>query len=203
MHDVATESATMALDDEAELVQVAQRDRAMFGELYDRTVEQVYGYAYHHLGDHQVAQDVTAETYRRALEMLPRYEARGRPFVAWLFAIARRVAQERRRVRSGVSLEAQDELAASLTADDMPALDGMIQREERAALWQLVEALTPDHQRILVLRYARNLEYPVIAPLLGKTPAAAKQLAYRALKALRVAALASGIWEERRQHHDA
>jgi RNA polymerase sigma-70 factor, ECF subfamily len=201
MGDVATEWAAPPANDEAELIRHAQRDRAAFGALYDRTVDAVYAYAYRHQGDHHQAQDVTAETYRRALEMLGRYEQRGRPFLAWLFSIAARVAHERTRATKGSSLEAQPNLLAQLDADDPPALDGIIQHEEHAALWELVATLTPQHQRILILRYAQEKEYTEIAPMLGKTPAAAKQLAYRALGALRAAALASGMWDERRHRH--
>jgi len=198
MGDVATEWAAPPANDEAALVHQAQRDRAAFGALYDRTVDAVYAYAYRHMGDHHLAQDVTAETYRRALELLPRYEERGRPFLAWLLSIAARVGHERGRAAAGASLDAQPALLAQLSTTDAPALDGVIQHEERAALWQLVATLTPQHQRILILRYSQELDYPAIAPLLGKTPAAAKQLAYRALQALRAAALASGMWDERR-----
>jgi len=198
MSDAATESVAPSAHDEADLIYHAQRDRAAFGELYDRTVDAVYAYAYRHMGDHHLAQDVTAETYRRALERLPRYQERGRPFLAWLLSIAARVGYERRRATKGTSLEAHPALLAQLVTGDAPALDGMIQMEERTALWQLVATLTPTHQRILILRYAQELDYTAIAPLLGKTPAAAKQLAYRALQALRAATLASGIWDERR-----
>ncbi len=198
MGDVATTPTAPPANDEADLVRRAQRDRAAFGALYDRTVDAVYAYAYRHMGDHHLAQDVTAETYRRALELLGRYEERGRPFLAWLLSIAARVGHERQRARAGASLDAQPALLDQLITTDPPALDGVIQHEERTALWQLVATLTPQHQRILILRYAQEMDYPAIAPLLGKTPAATKQLAYRALQALRAAALASGIWDERR-----
>lgn len=202
MGKVAAEEAAPPANDEAALIRLAQRDRAAFGTLYDHTVEAVYAYAYRRLGDHHLAQDVTAETYRRALEMLPRYEERGRPMLAWLYTIAGRVAHERGRAAAGASLDAQPALREQLGADDPPAIEGIIQHEERTALWHLVARLAPQHQRILVLRYAHEKEYTEIAPLLGKTPAAAKQLAYRALTALRAAALASGVWEERRHGHD-
>nr|MBA3826782.1 hypothetical protein [Ktedonobacterales bacterium] len=135
MGDVATHEAAPPISDEANLVRRAQRDRAAFGVLYDRTVGAVYAYAYRHMSDHHLAQDVTAETYRRALELLPRYEERGRPFLAWLLSIAARVGHERQRATPGASLEAQPALLAQLVTAESPALDGVIQHEEQAVLW--------------------------------------------------------------------
>ncbi len=187
---------TTCAADEAELVRQAQADRAAFGALYDRAIEAVYRCALRQTGDHAAAQDVTAEAFRRALEALPRYRWQGTPFAAWVVRIAVNVVRERRRQHDAQDLAALPE--GREPADDAPAaLDGLIAQEERAALWQIVATLPLDYQRVLVLRYARDCDYAAIAQQMGKTPAAAKQIAYRALKALRAAATASGEWRER------
>jgi len=190
------------LAEEAALVQHAQHDRAAFGDLYDRYVAAIYRYAHRHTSDHHAAQDVTAETFRRALEALPRFHWQGRPFGAWLTRIAANVLRERRRSHPLVEESAVLPEDGTPVDDTPPALEAIIAGEERAVLWQLVAGMSLDHQRVLVLRYARNLDYVEIGTMLGKTPAASKQLAYRALKALRTAALASDMWREREPHHD-
>jgi RNA polymerase sigma-70 factor (ECF subfamily) len=81
--------------DEASLVDAARRDPDAFARLYERTVEGVYRFALSLTGDHPLAEDVTSETFRRALSKLLSYEDRGRPFSAWLFTIARNVARQR------------------------------------------------------------------------------------------------------------
>lgn len=199
--DTVMTAADVALAEEAELVRLAQVDRAAFGALYDRYVDALYRFAWQRTGEHGAAQDVVAETFRRALEGLPRYRWQGRPFGAWLVRIAVNVLRERRR-HDAADLPAPLPDDADPPDDAPAALDGIIEQEERSELWRLVGTLSLDHQRVLTWRYAHNLDYDTIARTLGKTPAAAKQLAYRALNALRVAARASGMWAEREQHHD-
>lgn len=183
--------------EETALIQRAQRDRGDFGALYDRYVEPVYRYVYRRVGAHPEAQDLTAETFRRALEALPRYERTDRPFAAWLFGIAANVLREqaRRRVKaSGQRPLADDEDPPS---DDPPALDELVRQEEAGALWRLVEGLPETMARALTLRYAWNLDYDEIARHMRRSPAASKQLTYRALNELRRRAVALGMWDER------
>lgn len=177
--------------DEAALVECAQRDRLAFGPLYDRHFERVYRFAYRRTARHPDAEDVTAETFRRALEGLGRYQPRGSPFGSWLFAIAANVLRERTRTnRNGQAYQCIDSLGEDREpADGDPAtLDGLVQKEEANALWQLVGELPSDLRRTLVLRYAWDLSYAEIAGRLGRSEAACKQLVYRALKRLRESA---------------
>ena len=80
--------ATPDWPDEKALVEAAQEDPARFLELYDRHFHRVYLYALRRVGRRAVAEDVTAEAFRRALEHIKQFEWRGTPFVAWLFRIA-------------------------------------------------------------------------------------------------------------------
>ncbi|MEP6631582.1 MAG: sigma factor, partial [Lapillicoccus sp.] len=53
------------------LVELAQGgDAAAFGQLYERSVETVYRYLYVRTGDRQVSEDLTSETFVRALRTI-------------------------------------------------------------------------------------------------------------------------------------
>lgn len=189
-------------DAEATLVREAQADRAAFGALYDRYIDVIYGYAFRQSGDHVAAQDITAETFRRALERIGDYTWQGKPFGAWLVRIAGYVIQERRRAQRSDSAQTAEMPAADLLSnEDVSALDGLIAHEDASILWDLVRMLPPDYQQVIVLRFARELDYAAIASTLRRSPAACKQLAYRALQALRPLAVAAGEWPERGDGH--
>lgn len=195
----------MIFADEAALIARAQVDRLAFAPLYDRYVDGIYRFALRRTGQHAAAQDVTSETFRRALERLNAYEWRGRPFGAWLFQIAANVLREQRRALTYAALSPpsddepdQPELAA-LADGDPPPDELLSQREETHVLWRLVEEMPLQAQRILLFRYAWDLSYTDIAARLGRTEAACKQLAYRALKDLRQRALAAGYWNDGEQ----
>src|ERR1700724_1559700 len=85
------------LEDERRLIEAAQEDGARFGELYERYVDAIYSFSYHHTGSHQQAEEVTAETFESALKQLPGYRCRGVPYGALLYRIAASVVSRQRR----------------------------------------------------------------------------------------------------------
>src|SRR5213595_2778153 len=92
--------------DEPDLARrAASGDRRAFAALYDRHVDAVYRYAYFRLRVNAEAEDVTSEVFHRALVAMPRFEPR-RPFLAFLYTIARNVITDRmRRERPQASFE--------------------------------------------------------------------------------------------------
>src|SRR5437764_353027 len=81
--------------DDRGLVEAAQRDPSRFADLYERHFERVYAFVVRRVRDRDVAEDVTAEVFHRALASLPKYEWRGAPFGAWLFRIASNAIEDR------------------------------------------------------------------------------------------------------------
>jgi RNA polymerase sigma-70 factor (ECF subfamily) len=168
-----------------DLVERAKRDRAAFGELYDIYVQRVYGFCLVHSKNREEAEDLTAQTFERALGAIGRYEQQGAPFSAWLFRIAARLAIDRARRSSRVT-----------TTDDLPEPDprerpdespsAVVERWERA-VWLLghVEHLPLEQQQAVQLRFWEEHSFAEIGERLGRSEEAAKQLVYRALRGLR------------------
>jgi RNA polymerase sigma-70 factor (ECF subfamily) len=181
----ATTASSDDLEQERRLVERARTDAQAFAALYDRYVRRVYRYAYHRLGTHHEAEDLTAQTFERVLEALPQYEPRGLPFAAWLFRIAHNLVVDRYRVRGApLSLE---ELGRSveLDADEHSVEESLAARETIDAAWRAVDRLPPLQRRAVVLRFGRDLSHAEIGPIIGRSEAATKQLIYRAMKTLR------------------
>jgi RNA polymerase sigma-70 factor (ECF subfamily) len=140
-----TEESTVRSDcppgDERELVERAKRDPEAFGLLYERYVAQIYRYLYYRTGNPQDAEDLTARTFYRALEHLPRYQERGLPFAAWLYRIAHNIVvnwQRDRRRRPVVALDHVVMHAAE--GDPQGALE---EQEEREQLIRAFRRLLP------------------------------------------------------------
>ena len=91
------------------LVELAQGgDTEAFGQLYDRYVTGVFRYVYFRVGSTQLAEDLTAETFLRALRSLHTFQWKGKDFSAWLTTIARNLINDHfksRRVRSEFSTD--------------------------------------------------------------------------------------------------
>lgn len=161
------------------MVAQAQKDPKAFGALYDGYVDRVYRYCYRRTGSHYEAEELTAQTFRRALEALPKYEWRGAPFGAWLFRIAGNLIVDRGKRRE-VPIDGKD-----FQESGPELIDGLLQAEEVDELWQAVYGLPLYQQQVLVLRYAQGLSTREVARIVNRSATATKQLVYRSLKTLR------------------
>lgn len=78
----------LPLPDEAGLITRAQTDPAAFGQLYDHYLPLIYRFMAARVRQRALAEDLTADTFEKALRALPRYTDQGHPFSAWLYKIA-------------------------------------------------------------------------------------------------------------------
>lgn len=72
------------------LVERAQAGEAeAFGLIYDRYVDTVFRFVYFRVGNRQLAEDLTSDTFLRALKRIGSFTWQGRDLGAWLVTIAR------------------------------------------------------------------------------------------------------------------
>lgn len=161
------------------MILAAQRDRAAFAPLYERYVDQIFGYVYMLTRNREQAEDVTAATFARAVEELPRFEWRGVPYSAWLYRVAANlVARERRR-------PAWLELKPHAAVDPLSPPD-VAEANSRAAEIREAVSQLPAHQRqAIVLRFSGGLRNREIATIMGRSEGAVKLLTHRAMTSLR------------------
>jgi RNA polymerase sigma-70 factor (ECF subfamily) len=175
-----------------ELLSRAQRgDQRALEELCRREWRPVYAIAYHAVGNVADAQDLTQEVFLRALRALDRYEEQGVPFQAYLATIARNLVRNRARVPAVAALG--DDTPATARGPEELALDAVEVGRVQAALAELPR----DQRRVIELRVSDGRPTAEVAALLGRQPAAVRQLQHRALSALR-ARLADPAEEGRR-----
>ena len=170
---------------EAELIEAAQNDPTAFGPLYERYVERIYRYAYRRVGNHADAEDVTSQTFQQALAALPDYEWRGVPFGAWLYRIAGNVIARRGRSSNReITVEDVTSLSQERAEDDEDPAEIVAERQENE-LTDALRQLPLDQQRVIVLRFSRDMKNREIGEVMGRSEGAVKQLLHRAMIALR------------------
>src|SRR5678815_3463135 len=74
-------------------------DREAFGSIFDAYAEPVHRFIASRVNRPSDAEDLTQLVFVKALEALPRYEARGIPFGGWLFRLARNAIIDQARTR--------------------------------------------------------------------------------------------------------
>jgi RNA polymerase sigma-70 factor (ECF subfamily) len=164
---------------ERDLILAAQRDRAAFAPLYERYVDQIFAYVLGMTRDRELAEDVTAATFARAIEELPRFEYRGVPYSAWLYRVATNLVHRQQRRKGWVELQAH-------LADDAPGPEALVEAGDRAATVRAAVADLPaDQRQAVLLRFGGELRNKEIAELMGRSEGAVKLLTFRAMTALR------------------
>ena len=170
------------------VVRFQSGDPSAFSELYLRYFNAVYSYARVALGDHHEAEDVTQQVFINALSALGRYELRPAvPFRGWLFTIARNIVVRAVTLRSGLVVEAPEQI--DLLKEGGPeepepgvaeTLDWLSDRE----VAMFVERLPLAQRQVLVLRFMLDLSSEETAQVLGRSSTAVRKLQSRALQAL-------------------
>jgi RNA polymerase sigma-70 factor, ECF subfamily len=157
-------------------------DAEAFGQLYDRYVGLVYRYAYHRLGDRPQAEDVTSETFLRALRRIGTLQYQGRDIGAWFVTIARNLVLDHR--KSGrARLEIATAELPEHDAGDRPEA-AVLTRIANASLLDCVRQLNPEQRECVVLRFLNGMSVAETAEIMGKNEGAIKALQHRAIRRL-------------------
>ena len=167
------------LEEERQLILAAQRDLSNFAILYERYADQIFAYCYTLTKDKERAEDVTAATFAKAMEELPRFEWRGVPYSAWLYRVA--ANQVSRLRRQPLTLELHDEYVSGSQDPLEVALAHGRDSEIRSA----VAELPRDQREVVVLRFGGGLRNKEISEIMGRSEGAIKLLTFRALTSLR------------------
>ncbi|HWV24016.1 MAG TPA: sigma-70 family RNA polymerase sigma factor [Thermomicrobiales bacterium] len=174
---------TDTADQELRWIVAACNNPRDFAPLYQRYATQIYRYCYRHVGNAEVANDLTAQIFVRAIERLHQFRPRpGATFRSWLFAIARNlVADSWRRSRPTRPI---DDHESALSDPDPGPEEIAVHRAELDELLAILHELPERQQSIIQLRLA-GLTTNEIADVLGVTQGAVKSAQTRAYATIR------------------
>lgn len=170
------------------LVERAQSGEAeAFGLLYDRYVDTVFKFIYFRVGNRQLAEDLTSDTFLRALKRIGSFTWQGRDLGAWLVTIARNLVADhfksgryRLEVATGDVLDADKE---DRGPEGTPET-AVVEHITNVTLLSAVKQLNPEQQECIVLRFLQGFSVAETAQAMGKNEGAIKALQYRAVRAL-------------------
>ena len=166
------------------LVRSAQAgDMSAFSELFDRYYDVVYRYVLFRMNDRTLAEDITQETFLRALRRITSVTYQGRDIGAWFVTIARNlifdhVKSSRYRLESTTS--DMIELSPSTHGPEQQVLD-LATNEE---LLRCVRKLNADQQECITLRFLQGLSVAETAKIMDRNEGAVKALQHRAVRRL-------------------
>ena len=173
------------MDDETldRLVAEAQRgDPEAFGRIFDAYAAPIHRFIASRVNRPSDAEDLTQLVFVKALEALPRYEARGVPFGGWLFRLARNaIIDQVRTRRDHLSLVAA---VTRATEDAGPEAMAFL-RDDLDHVARALNELTDDQREVIELRFFAGLSVHETADAMGRQDGTIRGLQFRALAALR------------------
>ncbi|MCD0452244.1 sigma-70 family RNA polymerase sigma factor [Actinocorallia sp. API 0066] len=164
------------------LVERARRGcRDAFGALYGQYADLIYRYVHARVGAQPLAEDLTSETFARALRRIGDFTWQGRDFGAWLVTIARNlVADHYKSARHRLELTTDEPPETPLEGPERAVVDAIAYQ----VLFQAVRRLGAEQRACVALRFLHGMTVAETAQAMGKNTGAVKALQHRAVRTL-------------------
>jgi RNA polymerase sigma-70 factor (ECF subfamily) len=162
---------------------LASTDPNDFGRFYERQLPAVAAYVGARTTRPDIAFDLIAETFARALAGRRGFDPARGPAVAWLLGIARNLIVDSQR-RGQVAADARERLGLErieLEDRQLLAIESMMGADLRSAL----ESLPQEQREAVIRRVLGDESYTTIADNVGCSPQVARKRVSRGLATLR------------------
>jgi len=178
----------MTLEDERKLVEQAKSDPEAFGRLYDDNYSKIYGYILKRVASVDIAQDITAETFIKALKNIGKFKWQNISFSYWLYRIsANEIATFYRKKKVTVSLDfiTEPNSGSDILNDIVVAQKELENHRDFMEIKKQITKLSIKYQEVIALRFFENMAINEIGKVLNKKEGTIKSLLHRGLEQLR------------------
>jgi RNA polymerase sigma-70 factor (ECF subfamily) len=160
------------------LAKIAESD---FEALYQEELPRVYNFFRYRVGEDQVAEDLTAETFERAWRNREKYRADLASFSTWLFTLARRIGKDYyRRYKQTLPLDEAEHISDSQHVEEVAQ-----QRDDFARLSLLLSRLAERERELVALKYGAGLTNRTITHITGLSESNVSTILHRVTQQLR------------------
>lgn len=167
------------------LVELARGgDKDAFGLLYDHYHGAVYRFLYYRTRSVPLAEDLTSETFFRALRRMGDFRWQGRDFGAWLMTIARNLTTDHFKAgRTRLEHTVEDMGVHDDGHDEGPESE-VLASLTNEILMEALGRIPQEQQDCLVMRFLQGLSIAETAAALERSEGAVKQLQLRGVRNL-------------------
>ena len=171
------------MDSKQELLlkKARQYNQKALAEIYDLFSEALFAYAFKHVGDSQVAEDLVAETFSRFLKALEKGGGPNDHLRAYLYRITHNLITDLYRREPPPPLELEEELLPEEGANPTIIMDEM---EDADRVRNALRLITPEQRQVITLRFLEDWSGPEIARAMDKSLGSIKALQHRGLAAM-------------------
>ncbi len=181
------ERTTLSREEELRQIVEARSSPEAFAPIYERYYDRVYLYLLRRCGNPATAEDLTSDTFMKAMRAIPNFRFREVPLLAWLFRIAHNTFIShcrKEKIRTLFRVENKPEGTAAEYWD--PAQCRKMDYEEAGKLIaKMIRRLKPHDQFIVTLRYYEEMSMRDVAAAVEMTEGCVRTRLHRALVRLR------------------
>ncbi|RLC98856.1 MAG: hypothetical protein DRI46_10580 [Chloroflexi bacterium] len=176
----------MDIKEKALLYRAHAGDRGAAGTLYEHYYRDIYSYVFYRVNNASTAEDLSAEVFVRMVRHLPGFLDQDKPFISWLYGLAKKVIRDYQRDRKEL-ISAKNISGDPSNRKALPSNGRSHTHRDRHALGcfqQALQRLTDPHQEIIIHRFVKGRSVEDIADLINQSEGAVRILQLNALKSL-------------------
>ncbi len=157
------------------------RKQKLFGNLYQRYVDKIYKFIYYKTHHKETAEDLTSQTFFKALENIKNFDSDKGQFSSWLYRIAKNCVIDYYRTKKE-TIDIFD--AWDLVGREDIKRDSEF-KEQLEKVERYLEQFTSEQREIIVMRVWQDMTHKEIAEIIGKSEDSCKMIFSRAINKLR------------------
>jgi len=157
------------MNSSADLVaRACQGDQEAFRLIFERYSRPVISFIYDQVGDRELADELTQETFVRAYRGLKSLRKETK-LSTWLFGIAKNVAREslRARIRQNLHIDLDDKQVLDLSDQNPVPSRQLLDKEFNEVVQRSLDLLDEDKRLVFTLKIFHQCSYEEIAEITG------------------------------------
>jgi RNA polymerase sigma-70 factor (ECF subfamily) len=152
------------------IAKIQNGETDFFAEIYELFAQKIYAFIFYKTFHRETAEDLTSQTFTRALEKIRSFDSQKGSFNSWIYAIARNSVIDFYRTKK--DLKNIDDVFDLASSTDVSA--EFAQKNDFTEIHSALRKISPRQREIILLRIWEGLKFREIAEILEKSEAAVK-----------------------------
>lgn len=181
MRDFAVAKCRFGLNFNFMSNKISKISQKKFAKYYSDNVDKIYRFVYYRTKHRQISEDITSQTFFKALKKFETFDEKKASFQVWIYRIARNTLYDYWRTFHTTS-DIDD--VFDLSSDERVE-ESVADKLEIEKIEDYLQTLSSEQRDIIIMRIWDDMSYADIASIMDKSEGATKMMFSRAINKLR------------------